>query len=68
MWWFIKEFTAGLALRWKHWTHSKPIWRCEPGEVSPRARALMLGAVKGISGPLVAVRAAKARGRRHGKG
>ena len=63
MWWFIKEVVAGVALCWKQWRNSKPTWRCEPGELSPRARALMLSAVRGVSGPLVSVRAAQAEAR-----
>jgi hypothetical protein len=58
MWCFIKEFCYGLRLCWKHWRKSKSRWRCEPGEVSPEARALMLGAVGGVSGPLIVIRGA----------
>ena len=62
MWWFIKELMAGLALCWKQWRNSKLTWLCEPGELSPRARALMLGAVGGVSGPLVSTKQARALG------
>jgi hypothetical protein len=61
MWWFIKEVVAGLALCWRQWWNSKATWRCTPEELSPRARALMLGAVAGVSGPLVNVKAAQAK-------
>jgi hypothetical protein len=68
MWWFIKELTAGLVLCWKHSRQFKPRWRCEPGEVSPHARALMLGAVQGVSGPLVSGNEAQNPGGRKGEG
>ena len=62
MWWFFKELFSGLYyVLWAEWRHSKPMWLCEPGEISSKGRALMLGAVGGVSGPLVNVRAAQAQ-------
>ena len=54
-----RQFIDGLRLRWGQWRHSKATWRCTAEELPPGAHELMLGAVGGVSGPLVSVRTAQ---------
>ena len=59
-----RQFIDGLRLRWDQWRHSKATWRCTAEELPPGAHELMLGAVGGVSGPLVSVRAMQELARR----
>jgi len=63
-----RQFLDGLRLRWDQWRHSKATWRCTVEELPPGAKALMLGTVGGVSGPLASVRAVQEAAEREPKG